>query len=299
MQLGIVGLGKMGSQMCLRLVDRGIDARGFDPAVPDQSAADTLEGLIAQLDHPRVIWSMVPAGSQTGAVMSSLADLLDEGDLVIDGSNARYTDDRAIADLLGARGIGYLDCGVSGGTWGRVNGYALMVGGDSENVATAMPVFDALRPDGPRAEGFVHAGPTGAGHCAKMIHNGIEYGLMHAYAEGYELLRAFEIIDDPSAVVRAWKRGTVIRSWLLELLSAALDQSPQLTGISDHTEDSGEGRWTVEEAIRLAVPTPVISAALFARFASRQAVSPAMQAVAALRYQFGGHGYRVTETDPV
>jgi 6-phosphogluconate dehydrogenase len=191
--------------------------------------------------------------------------------------------------VLAERQIGYVDCGVSGGVWGRENGYGLMVGGDEEHVRRAMPIFDTLRPEGPREEGFAHAGPVGAGHFAKMVHNGIEYGLMQAYAEGYELLAASNVVTDVPAVLKSWTRGTVVRSWLLDLLVLALNADPELAEITGYVEDSGEGRWTVEEAINHAVPAPVISAALFARFASRQQDSPAMKAVAALRQQFGGH----------
>ncbi|MEO7269361.1 MAG: NADP-dependent phosphogluconate dehydrogenase, partial [Knoellia sp.] len=199
------------------------------------------------------------------------------------------TDDIENEKALKAKGIGYLDCGVSGGIWGLDNGYGLMVGGTKANVAKAMPIFDALRPEGPRDEGFVHAGDIGAGHYVKMVHNGIEYGLMHAYAEGYELLEKKDIVKDVPGSFKAWSRGTVVRSWLLDLMVKALEENPHLDDISDYTADSGEGRWTVEEGIANSVPMPVIAASLFARFASRQESSPTMQAVAALRGQFGGH----------
>jgi 6-phosphogluconate dehydrogenase len=209
--------------------------------------------------------------------------------MVIDGGNSRFTDDFENEKLLKTKGIGYLDCGVSGGIWGLENGFGLMVGGSAANVKKAMPIFDALRPEGPRDEGFVHAGKVGAGHYAKMVHNGIEYGLMAAYAEGYELLEAKDIITDVPGAFKAWTRGTVVRSWLLDLLVDALEENPHLDDVSGYTVDSGEGRWTVEEAIAMSVPMPVISASLFARFASRQKESPTMQAVAALRGGFGGH----------
>jgi 6-phosphogluconate dehydrogenase len=189
--------------------------------------------------------------------------------------------------MLGERGIGFVDAGVSGGVWGLANGYALMVGGDRADVAKVQPAFDTLKPEG--ESGFVHAGPVGAGHFAKMVHNGIEYGLMQAYAEGYELLEAADVVEDVPGVIRSWTQGTVIRSWLLDLLVLALDEDPKLAEIRGYVEDSGEGRWTIEEAINHAVPAPVMTAALFARFASRQDDSPAMKAVAALRNQFGGH----------
>jgi 6-phosphogluconate dehydrogenase len=189
--------------------------------------------------------------------------------------------------MLGERGIGFVDAGVSGGVWGLENGYALMVGGDPANVAKVQPAFDALKPEG--ESGFVHAGPVGAGHFAKMVHNGIEYGLMQAYAEGYELLMAANVVEDVAGVIKSWTHGTVIRSWLLDLLVLALEQDPQLAEIRGYVDDSGEGRWTIEEAINHSVPAPVMTAALYARFVSRQDDSPAMKAVAALRNQFGGH----------
>lgn len=288
MQLGLVGLGKMGFNMRERLRAAGHDVLGYDRNA-EVSDADSLADLVARLSAPRVVWLMVPAGEATRQTVAELAGLLADGDLVIDGGNSRFTDDKPNAAKLAETGVGYLDCGVSGGVWGKQNGYGLMVGGGAADVQRAMPIFDALRPEGPRAEGFAHAGEIGAGHFAKMVHNGIEYGLMQAYAEGYELLAAADEVTDVPAVLKAWRRGTVVRSWLLDLLVAALDEDPELAELSGYVEDSGEGRWTVEEAINHSVPAPVISAALFARFSSRQDDSPAMKAVAALRNQFGGH----------
>jgi 6-phosphogluconate dehydrogenase len=288
MQLGLVGLGKMGFNMRERLRAAGHEVIGFDrnPDVTDVgSLADLVDGLAA----PRAVWVMVPAGDPTRQTIAELGDLLSAGDLVIDGGNSRFSDDTHNSQALAEKQIGYLDCGVSGGVWGKDNGYGLMVGGAAEDVERAMPIFDALRPEGPREEGFAHAGAVGAGHYAKMIHNGIEYGLMQAYAEGFELLEAAKVIEDVPSVIKAWQRGTVVRSWLLDLLVRALDSDPELDDLRGYVEDSGEGRWTVEEAINLAVPAPVISAALFARFRSRQEDSPAMRAVASLRNQFGGH----------
>jgi 6-phosphogluconate dehydrogenase len=293
-QLGLVGLGRMGANMRDRLRAAGIDVVGFARRAEGRDVASPAE-LVDRLSPPRAVWIMVPSGDPTREVVHQLAELLSGGDVVIEGGNSRYTEDRVHATLLGARGIGYLDCGVSGGVWGRENGYGLMVGGAAELVDRLLPVFDALRPEGPRDEGFVHAGGVGAGHFAKMVHNGIEYGLMQAYAEGFELLEAAEMVTDVPAVMKAWRRGTVVRSWLLDLMVLALEEDPKLTELRGWVEDSGEGRWTVEEAIRHAVPLPVISAALFARFASRQADSPAMRAVAALRRQFGGHAVQVVE----
>ena len=294
MKLGLVGLGKMGLNMRERLRERGLDAIGYDPNAAD-SDVDSLEALVESLPTPRAMWVMVPAGTPTRQVIGQLSLLLAHGDLVVDGGNSRFTDDTINADILAEHGIRYLDCGVSGGVWGRRNGYALMAGGDAADIDRLMPVFDALRPDGEREDSFVHAGPVGAGHYAKMVHNGVEYGLMQAYAEGYELLAAEDSIADVPAVLRAWSKGTVVRSWLLDLLAQALSEDPDLAAISGYTEDSGEGRWTVEQAIAHAVPAPVISAALFARFASRQHDSPAMKAVSALRSQFGGHAVRRSE----
>jgi 6-phosphogluconate dehydrogenase len=287
-RLGLVGLGKMGFNMRERLRRAGHEVVGYDRN-PDVSDTGSLADLVDKLEAPRVVWVMVPSGDPTRQTVAALAEVLADGDLVIDGGNSRFTDDKANAELLAAQGIHYLDCGVSGGVWGLENGYGLMVGGAEEDVERAMPIFDALRPEGPREEGFAHAGAVGAGHFAKMVHNGIEYGLMQAYAEGYELLLAAEEVTEVPAVLKAWTRGTVVRSWLLDLLVKALDEDPELAELSGWVEDSGEGRWTVEEAINHAVPAPVISAALFARFASRQEDSPAMKAVAALRNQFGGH----------
>lgn len=290
-QLGLVGLGRMGFNMRERLRSAGHDVVGYDRN-PEVSDVSSLEELVSKLATPRVVWVMVPAGEPTRRTVADLAELLGDGDLVIDGGNSRYTDDAGNAELLGRKGIGYLDVGVSGGVWGKDNGYGLMVGGAEADVERAMPFFDALRPEGPREEGFAHAGGVGAGHYAKMVHNGIEYGLMQAYAEGFELLEASDVVRDVPAVIKAWQRGTVVRSWLLELLVRALDEDPELDDLEGYVEDSGEGRWTLEEAVNNAVPAPVLSAALFARFASRQEDSAAMRAVAALREQFGGHATR-------
>ncbi len=288
MRLGLIGLGRMGGNMAARLLAAGHEVVGYDrdPAISDVAG---LAELAAALPAPRVVWVMVPA-DVTDATVDAIAASLGAGDLVIDGGNSSFTLDRPRAARLAERGIGYLDVGVSGGVWGREEGYGLMVGGEAAHVAQALPVFEALKPAGPY--GFVHAGPVGAGHYAKMVHNGIEYGLMHAYAEGFELLRASEFVTDVPAVIKSWRSGTVVRSWLLDLLDRALDEDPELAGLRGYAEDTGEGRWTVDEAVRLAVPLHVISAALFARFASRQDDSPAMKAVAALRNQFGGHAVR-------
>ncbi|GGK73770.1 phosphogluconate dehydrogenase (NAD(+)-dependent, decarboxylating) [Ornithinimicrobium pekingense] len=294
MKIGMIGLGKMGGNMKERLARAGHEVVGFD-LDEDLRDVDSVQALVEALEPPRVVWVMVPHGKPTRSTVEELGDLMDEGDLVIEGGNSHFSEDAELDAILEPKGIGYVDCGVSGGIWGLENGYGLMCGGRPEHVEMAMPVFDALRPEGPREEGFVHAGDVGAGHYAKMVHNGIEYGLMHAYAEGFELLTAKDIVKDVKGCFQAWTRGTVVRSWLLDLLVKALDETPGLEGISEYTTDSGEGRWTVEEAIEMAVPMPVISAALFARFASRQENSPAMQAVAALRGQFGGHAVQMLD----
>ncbi len=289
MKIGLVGLGRMGGNMRERLRLAGHEVVGYDRD-PDLGDASSLEEMVAQLPSPRVVWVMVPAGGPTDATIEALAEVLSEGDLVIDGGNSRWTDDQAHAETLAARRVGFVDCGVSGGVWGLTEGYALMAGGDPDDVALAQPIFEALKPPG--EFGWVHAGRVGSGHFAKMVHNGIEYAVMQAYAEGWELLQAAEVVDNVTEVFRSWREGTVIRSWLLDLLVSALDEDADLESIRGYAEDSGEGRWTVEAAIEHAVPAPAISAALFARFASRQDDSPAMKAVAAMRAKFGGHAVK-------
>lgn len=295
MHIGLVGLGKMGNNMRARLERNGIEVTGYDTN-PELSDVATLAELAQALPTPRVVWIMVPAGAITDAVVTDLEGLLEKGDLIIDGGNSRFTDDFKHAAQLEPKGIDYIDAGVSGGVWGLDNGYGLMVGGSAAQVERVMPVFDALRPEGPREEGFVHVGEIGAGHYAKMVHNGIEYALMQAYAEGYELLDTRkDIINDVTGTFKAWQRGTVVRSWLLELLVRALEQDPEFEHIEGFVQDSGEGRWTIEEALNNAVPVPTISASIFARFVSRQKDSPAMKAVAALRNQFGGHAVKAVD----
>lgn len=292
MHIGIIGLGKMGNNMRERLRAHGLEVTGYDPnaAVTDVAS---LSELAAALPMPRVVWVMVPSGKITDDVIHDVAEVLSPGDLVIDGGNSRYTDDAVHGEFLATRKIRFVDVGVSGGIWGLANGYGLMAGGEAADIETAMPIFDALRPEGPRDEGFVHAGPIGAGHYVKMVHNGIEYALMQAWAEGYELLDSRkDLVKDVTGSFKAWQRGTVVRSWLLELLVKALEEDPEFADISGYVEDSGEGRWTVHEALDGAVPVPTISAAIFARFVSRQKDSPSMKAVAALRNQFGGHSVR-------
>ena len=296
MRLGMIGLGKMGGNMAARLREKGHEVVGYD-VTSEQRDVDSTAALVARLEAPRVVWVMVPAGDPTAETVAELGELLGEGDLVIEGGNTHYVDDRTRAETLAAKGIGYLDVGVSGGVWGRQNGYGIMVGGDAEQIEQARPLFDSLTPDD--GGGFVHAGAVGAGHFVKMVHNGIEYGMMQSFAEGYELMAASGIVDDVPGTFESWREGTVVRSWLLDLLSRALEEDPELTGLRGYAQDSGEGRWTVQAAVDHAVPAPAITAALFARFASRQDDSPAMKVVAALRNQFGGHAVtRSAEDSP-
>ncbi|WP_299053060.1 phosphogluconate dehydrogenase (NAD(+)-dependent, decarboxylating) [uncultured Nocardioides sp.] len=289
MQIGMIGLGKMGGNMVERLRAAGHDVVGYDRD-PSLSDVGSLDELVERLEAPRTVWVMVPAGGPTHDTVTALKDLLADGDLVVDGGNSRWTDDQAHAADLAERGIRFVDCGVSGGVWGRENGYALMYGGEAEAIAQVQPVLDALRPEG--EFGSVHAGAVGAGHFSKMVHNGIEYAMMQAYAEGFELLEKVDVVDDVTEVFRSWRGGTVVRSWLLDLMVAALDDDPGLSSIAGYADDSGEGRWTVEAGIENAVPTPAITAALYARFVSRQEDSPAMRAIAAMRNQFGGHAVK-------
>jgi 6-phosphogluconate dehydrogenase len=284
--LGLIGLGRMGGNMAERLRRGGHTIVGYDRA-PEHRDVDSLEALVAALPSPRIVWVMVPAGAPTYQTVEALGELLSDGDVVVDGGNSRYTDDQKHAEALAGKGIGFVDVGVSGGVWGLTEGYALMVGGDPANVAKVQPFFDVLKPAGD--SGFVHAGEVGAGHFAKMVHNGIEYGLMQAYAEGWELMEATPLITNVRDVVASWQQGTVIRSWLLDLMVRALDEDEHLAKLRGYAEDSGEGRWTIQAAIDHAVPLPAITASLFARFASRQDDSPSMKMVAALRNQFGGH----------
>ncbi|MET9575087.1 phosphogluconate dehydrogenase (NAD(+)-dependent, decarboxylating) [Streptomyces sp. DT199] len=286
MQIGLVGLGKMGGNMRERLRNAGHTVIGYDTD-PEKSDASSLADLVNQLEAPRTVWVMVPAGEPTQHVIDQLAGLLKPYDTVVDGGNSRWTDDEKHAEELSKRGIGFVDAGVSGGVWGLKNGYALMVGGEKEYVDRLLPIFEALKPEGPY--GYVHAGRVGAGHFAKMVHNGIEYAMMQAYAEGWELLEAVDSVDNVREVFRSWQQGTVIRSWLLDLAVDALDADEHLEELRGYAQDSGEGRWTVEAAIDNSVPLPAITASLFSRFASRQDDSPQMKMIAALRNQFGGH----------
>jgi len=294
MHLGLVGLGKMGGNMRERLREGGHTVTGFahDPKVRD---VDSLAALVEALPSPKVVWVMVPSGEATRSTIAELEGLLGEGDLIVDGGNSRWTDDLTHAEQCASSGIGFVDCGVSGGVWGLKNGCALMCGGSAEDVAKVQPALDTLKPE---EGGFVHAGGVGAGHFTKMVHNGIEYAIMQAYAEGFELLEKADVVDDVTAIFDAWRHGTVIRSWLLDLLSEALKDDTGLSKVPGYAEDSGEGRWTVEAGIDYAVPLPAITAALYARFTSRQDESPAMKAIAAMRNQFGGHAFHTEPPAP-
>jgi len=280
----MVGLGRMGGNMSARLRAKGHEVVGYD-VFSDATDVATLEELVAALPAPRLVWVMVPAGEPTEDTVASLSALLAAGDVVIEGGNSNWRDSVRRAEALAERGLGFVDAGTSGGVWGRTEGYCLMVGGGADHVAFAQPVFDALAPEG----GFVHTGVAGTGHFTKMVHNGIEYGLMQTYAEGYELLARSGLDIDAKGALSAWRQGSVVRSWLLDLLVRALEQRSGLEGLAPVAKDSGEGRWTVQEAIERGVATPVISAALYARFVSQDNDGIAMRAIAALREQFGGH----------
>jgi 6-phosphogluconate dehydrogenase len=287
--LGLIGLGKMGGNMRERLRRAGHTVVGYDHN-PDLSDVASLQDLVSALPDPKVVWVMVPSGEPTRTTIETLASLLPPKSVVVDGGNSRWTEDQVHAEFLRTHNIGYVDCGVSGGIWGLENGYALMYGGLPEDIAKVQPIFDSLKPPGDL--GAVHAGPVGAGHFSKMVHNGIEYAVMQAFAEGWELLETVDLVDNVTEVFNSWREGTVIRSWLLDLLVTALQEDPHLAELKGYAEDSGEGRWTVEAGIEHAVPTPAITAALYARFVSRQVESPAMKAIAAMRNQFGGHAVR-------
>jgi len=282
MELGIVGLGRMGANMAARLVERGHAVAGFDRSA---------EALVRALQPPRAVWMMVPAGAPVDATIESLLPLLSPGDLVIDGGNSWYRDSIRRAEALTARGIRYVDAGVSGGIWGRAEGYALMLGGADEAVAALRPIAESLAPAPDR--GWGHVGPPGAGHFVKMVHNGIEYGLMQAYAEGFAIMKAKAPLHlDLAQVAGIWQHGSVVRSWLLDLTARALAKDATLDAIAPWVDDSGEGRWTVQEAIDLNTAAPVITHALIARLESRDEESFAYRMLAALRAEFGGHATR-------
>src|SRR6266566_159627 len=290
MQLGMIGLGRMGGNMTTRLAERGHDMKTYDPQV--ESTAKTLSELRDSLDAPRSFWMMVPAGKITEDTFQTLLTLADPGDVIVDGGNSNFRDSQRRYAAASEKGIKFVDAGVSGGIWGLQVGYCLMVGGDADAVAQVEPVFRALAPE----DGYAHVGGSGAGHFVKMVHNGIEYGLMQAYAEGFEVMKASEFDLNLHEIAGIWRYGSVVRSWLLELLYAAFEQDGKdLEKIEGYVEDSGEGRWTIFEAINENVPAPAISAALYARFASRQDESFSAKVAAALRNQFGGHAVKPAE----
>ena len=296
MQIAFVGLGRMGGNMVTRLLRGGHTIVAYDPAEAARAAAEkggaksvtSLRDLVAALTPPRAVWVMVPAGAPTETTINELAGLLSKGDIVIDGGNTKWTDDVRRAEALGPRGIKYVDAGTSGGIWGLENGYCLMVGGDKDAVDHLSPIFKTLAPP----DGFLHTGGVGSGHYVKMIHNGIEYAMMQSYAEGFELMSESEYKLDLPRIAHLWNQGSVVRSWLLELTASALAGDPKLANLKPYVEDSGEGRWTVEDAVNKAVPAPTITAALFARFRSRRENSYADRLLAALRNAFGGHAVR-------
>jgi 6-phosphogluconate dehydrogenase len=290
-QLGMIGLGRMGSGMTERLREGGHDVQTYDPNVESRTAGSLAE-LKEQLEAPRAFWLMIPAGKITEDAFQQLLELADEGDTIVDGGNSNFRDSQRRAADAQKRGAHFLDAGVSGGIWGLEVGFCLMVGGDDAPVKRLEPIFMSLAPE----EGYAHVGPSGAGHFVKMVHNGIEYGLMQSYAEGFEIMEHSEFDLDPHQISGIWRNGSVVRSWLLELLHAAFEQhGSKLDDIAPYVEDSGEGRWTINEAINENVPVPVIAASLFARFQSRDEIKFSARVAAALRQQFGGHAVRALE----
>jgi 6-phosphogluconate dehydrogenase len=291
MKLGMVGLGRMGANMVLRLEQDGHEVVTYTRS--GRGNVQSLEELVGSLEAPRVVWLMIPAGDPTEQALAEVLDLIEPGDVVVDGGNSNFRDTKRRCLAAAERGVHYVDAGVSGGIWGLKVGYCIMVGGAPEPVALVEPAFRTLAPE----DGYAHVGPSGAGHFAKMVHNGIEYGLMQAYAEGFEIMRHSEYEYDLAEVAGIWRYGSVVRSWLLELLYEALQEHGSgLDDIAGYVEDSGEGRWTINEAINENVPAPVISAALYARFASRREIDYAAKVAAALRNQFGGHAVKAVET---
>ena len=287
MKLGIVGLGRMGDGMRERLRRDGHEVVGFD-LNPDIRDVDSLQALVDSLEAPRVVWLMVPSGDPTEGMVQQVAAVLSEGDIVVDGGNSLYKDSIRRGEFLAESGIRFLDSGTSGGIWGLRVGFCLMIGGPADAFAIVEPIFKALAPE----DGYAHVGPSGAGHYTKMIHNGIEYGMMQAYAEGFDLLKAYDHDLDLHQISDLWQHGSVVRSWLLELAERALANDPDLEQLKPYVEDSGEGRWTVIEGVERGVPTSVIAGSLWTRFASRDENSFALRMLAALRNEFGGHAVR-------
>ncbi len=299
MELGMIGLGRMGGNMTQRLMGGGHRLIVYDPreeavqALVQQGAvgASSITDLVTKLASPRAVWTMVPSGDITESTINAVAEALSVGDVIIDGGNSNYRDSVRRAATLGGKGLKFLDAGTSGGIWGLKEGYSLMVGGDAEAFRLVEPVFQTLAPSPDM--GYGHVGPAGAGHFVKMVHNGIEYGLMQAYAEGFELMEAKREFNlDLARIAEIWRYGSVVRSWLLDLTAAALHEDPKLENIQAYVEDSGEGRWTIQESIELGVPTPVMSLALQTRFRSRQDQPLGTKLLAAMRNQFGGHAVK-------
>jgi 6-phosphogluconate dehydrogenase len=290
-QLGMIGLGRMGHGMTERLREHDHDVRSYDPNVAERTAGSLAE-LKEQMTPPRAFWMMIPAGAITETTFHELLGIAEEGDTIVDGGNSNFRDSRRRHGEAQRYGIHYVDAGVSGGIWGLEVGFCLMVGGDEEPVQRLEPIFESLAPE----DGYAHVGPSGAGHFVKMIHNGIEYGLMQSYAEGFEIMDHSDYDLDLHQISGIWRNGSVVRSWLLELLHSAFEQhGSKLDDIAPYVEDSGEGRWTINEAINENVPAPVIAASLFARFASRDDIRFSAKVAAALRNQFGGHAVRAVE----
>ncbi|HEX7325759.1 MAG TPA: decarboxylating 6-phosphogluconate dehydrogenase [Rhodanobacteraceae bacterium] len=299
MQLGMIGLGKMGNYMAQRLMHDGHDVFGFDPSADARKAletaggkaVDSLDKLVAALSAPRAVWVMVPAGKIVDDTITALNGKLAKGDVVIDGGNSNYKDDQRHAALLSAKGIDFVDCGTSGGVWGLKEGYSMMVGGDEKVVGRLNPIFEALAPG--KDKGWGRVGPVGSGHFVKMVHNGIEYGMMQAYAEGFSIFKHKEEFNlDLEQIAQIWRYGSVVRSWLLDLTADALKRNPKMDGIAPYVVDSGEGRWTVAEAVDLDVPAPVITLSLLERLRSRDSDSFADKMLSAMRNEFGGHAMK-------
>jgi 6-phosphogluconate dehydrogenase len=299
MRIGMIGLGRMGGNMTLRLLRDGHEVVGFarekdsvDAVVKGgATGATSIADVVSKLESPRCVWTMVPAGAPTDSVVDELAELLSNGDIIIDGGNSHYTASVARAEALAADGISFIDCGTSGGIWGLQEGYCLMIGAEPNAFGVMEPIFRSLAPP----DGYAHVGPPGSGHFVKMVHNGVEYALMQAYGEGFEILNSSKFGIDLPQVAEVWRHGSVVRSWLLDLAAHALEQDPGLESLSSWVEDSGEGRWTLQTAIDNAVPAPTIALSLFARFASRQDNSFSNRLLAALRREFGGHAVRPTD----